>query len=230
MIPAGPSDIPKEMSFAPRCRPLLAAACLAPALGCASPATGTVDVIPAPTVIAVAEPAPTPATSAPAPTPAPTASVPKTAPTPFDADAIRGATKDGRSYVFLVKDGGQPKGRRKMVFSEVTDEGATLTSSNQDLFGHPKGEPDVKKVTWNDLMAHATYPAEATTITEASVKVPAGSYDCKLYTVKESEDGQDQVTRAWFAKSLPGAPVKHEVERGSKVVRTLELFSHRPGS
>jgi hypothetical protein len=202
------------------------------AAACASPATATVDVAPPPAVPAVSEAPAAPetkpaATTAKAPT---EPAKPQNAPPPFDSAAIRGATKPGRTYVFLVKDGDSPQTRRKIEFVSVSDDKATMRSSKQDLFGHAKGEPVDKVVTWDELMSHATYPADATTIRDAKVKVQAGAYDCKLYTVKETKDGKAQITKAWFATSLPGAPVKHEVSVDGKVVSSMELFQYRAGS
>ncbi|MEQ9317985.1 MAG: hypothetical protein RIF41_02460 [Polyangiaceae bacterium] len=199
--------------------------------GCATPATAELTVSPPEPVPTVSEtdappPDPTPKPDAPPPEPA----APANAPVPFEASAIRAATHPGRTYVFLVTEGDGPQKRRKIEFVKVDDEGTTMRITNQDLFGHTKGEPKDARVTWDELMSHATYPADATTITKDEVKVAAGRYESKLYTVKETKDGVAQTTRAWFALSLPGAPVKHEVEREGNVVSSMELFQHRPGS
>lgn len=199
--------------------------------GCATPATAEVTVAPpapVPTVSEATTPTPEPTlkpeTRPPEPEP------PSHAPVPFEASAIRAATAPGRTYIFLVTEDGGPKKRRKIEFVKVDDEGTTMRITNQDLFGHTKGEPKDARVTWAELMSHATYPADATTITNAEVNVAAGRYESKLYTVTETIKGAAQTTRAWFALELPGAPVKHEVERDGTIVSSMELFQHRPGS
>ena len=197
--------------------------------GCATPATAEIDVTPPAPVPTVREATPPPPPHvAPAPAP-PEPEPPSHAPVPFDASAIRGATKPGRTYVFLVSEGEAPKKRRKIEFVKVDDDGTTMRITNQDLFGHAKGDPEDQRVTWEELVSHATYPADATTITNDEVKVAAGVYESKLYTVKETKDGVEQTTRAWFALALPGAPVKHVVERDGKTVSSMELFRYQAG-
>lgn len=207
----------------------LVAACLLG--GCSKPATAEITVTPpapVPTVSEATAPAPEPSATPAQPPAEP--EPPSHAPAPFSASAIRDATKPGRTYVFLVKEGEGAQRRRKIEFVQVDDGGTTMRITNQDLFGHAKGEPKEERVTWEQLVGHATYPAEATTITDDEVKVAAGRYETKLYTVTETKDGVTQTTRAWFATALPGAPVKHEVEQDGAIVSSMELFQHRPGS
>lgn len=198
--------------------------------GCATPATAEVHVTPPPAVPTVTEApaAPAPAPVA-APAPAPEPEPPAHAPVPFSADAIRAATKPGRTYVFLVEEGDGPQKREKLEFVKVDEESTTMRLSEQDLFGRPRGEPKERVVSWDELVGHATYPADATTITEEKVTVRAGTYDAKLYTVDKTRDGERQVHRVWFAKQLPGPPIKQVVTVGGEPFRSLELFEHRPG-
>ena len=91
------------------------------------------------------------------------------------------------------------------------------------------GEKQTSDTTWEQLVAHATYPKEATEITNVAIDLPIGHRDCFLYTVTEEPEGVLTVTRAWFAKDLPGAPVKHEIIRGTSVFSRMVMVEHDPG-
>ena len=61
----------------------------------------------------------------------------------------------------------------------------------------------VGEATWGELQTHASYPVATTSLTVADVSVAAGTFAGWLY---ETVDGES-VTRAWFARRLPGPPV-----------------------
>ena len=75
------------------------------------------------------------------------------------------------------------------------------------------------------LREHAEFPRFAVKISEAKVEVPAGTYECVVYTVTAAEE----VVTFFFAKTLPGPPVKMVIEKGGKVVRKQELVACAPG-
>jgi hypothetical protein len=156
-----------------------------------------------------------------------TACAASTAPPPFSAEQIRGATPNGRTYIFRMTEADGGVITRRVVFSDVSDETASIEAIMLDEYGEPLGESDKNVVTWEDLVTHASYPRDHTVISDASVEVPAGTYAAKLYTVTERKEGKQQVTRAWFAKDLPGAPVKHVVEVDGTPVATMELVEQR---
>ena len=72
---------------------------------------------------------------------------------------------------------------------------------------------------------HASYPAVTTRIDEDEVDLPGGRLACLRYTV---EDGH-QTSTSWFARSLPGPPVKVIKTLSGRVVQTTELVLRRPG-
>lgn len=151
------------------------------------------------------------------------------APPPFTAEQIRGATAEGRTYRFRLEAAGEPAMLSEMRFVDVTAEGATMIHAAFTEEGAALGEPKAAPVTWEDLVAHARWPQAATEITEEEIDTPAGRFHCRLYTVREEEEGVTAVTRAWFAMTLPGAPVRHEVTVGGQVVSRMVLQSHAPG-
>jgi hypothetical protein len=142
---------------------------------------------------------------------------------PFTAQQIHEFTKPGRKYVFRVEEQGEPAVFNVIEFLTVTDEGANMRQVTLDAAKKPVGEPEPEElVTWEDLVLHATFPKAQTTVTEAEVTVPAGKFQCLVYTVREPE-----VTTVYtFAKDLPGAPIKVETREGEKVVLSMVLTEH----
>lgn len=149
----------------------------------------------------------------------------KTAPPPFTAEQIRQATHPGRTYIYEVTTPGQPVRRRRMLFTKVSGSKVTVQTGLIDEAGQPIGEHEPVVSTWDDLVAHATYPAEKTVVDDDAITTPTGSFKCQRYTVT----GEAEVTRAWFARELPGAPVMLVVEVGSQRVYEMALAEHTPG-
>ncbi len=146
------------------------------------------------------------------------------APTPFTGAQIRSATPEGRTYSFRIEALGRPTVHRSMQFTEVSDTQARLTSEVRDITtGATKVEASVM-VTWDELVKHAHYPKAHTTIGSETLTVPAGTFDCLHYVVADPDKGT--TTTAWFAKSLPGAPIKLEVTRDRATVMRMTLLRH----
>ena len=160
--------------------------------------------------------------------PAPAESEPEAAatlPTPYTAEQIREATTPGRRYRFRTVAGGRTS-IITMEFVEVDPEATVVESSVFDADGNRASPAQTARSTWEELRLHASFPAAATTTEDATVTVPAGTYEATLYTVRAG----DQVERFWFARELPGPPVKMEQQTAAgDVVFTMELLEHTPG-
>lgn len=149
------------------------------------------------------------------------------APRPFTAEQIRDATKTGRTYRFAMREGEQTL-TATIRFTAVTPEGATIERSVVDAAGNTLNQ-GTDEATWSELVEHASYPAGQTEITETTVEVPAGKFDAVLYTVTAEQEGKAFSSRAYFAKTLPGAPVKVEITLDGKSMLSMELLEHVPG-
>ncbi len=147
---------------------------------------------------------------------------PDTLPTPFSADQIREACAPGRSNSFLVvKAGSDPYvGRWEFVAGDAV--GADSLRWNETPDGTPLGPREPAHGTWAEFQHHAAYPADRTVITAETIDVPAGRYECWCYTT--TEPGRE-VTRAWFARDLPGPPVRVVTEAGGEVVFSSTLIA-----
>lgn len=149
-------------------------------------------------------------------------------PPPFGAEVIRDATKEGRTYVWRITT---PTGvtLRKVTFRSVGEEGARIEGQITDVDGEPLTELSSDYVTWAVLESHAHYPAKGTVVEEETIATPAGTFLTWRYTSRvETEEGT-QITRAWFAPTLPGAPVRHEIEQDGELSSKMILVRHVPG-
>ena len=151
------------------------------------------------------------------------------APTPYTAGQIRGASKAGRTYEFLIERPGELPIRKRVVFVIVTAERATIASQLIDPHGKKIGEPELTESTWDELRRHASFAVEATTITDDRTETPVGSFDCKRYVVVEQSPEGEQRQTFWFANDLPGAPVEAHLEQGGEVVSRMTLLRYDPG-
>jgi hypothetical protein len=154
-------------------------------------------------------------------------------PPPFTAEEIRQATAIGRTYVFRVEQSAKLPILRTMKFVAVTESGATVetTEHNEKQTKEEKKTkptPQVSNPTWAELEKHAHFPAKNTQRTEAKVKTPWGEWDGWLFTVTRNEGGKSQTDRFWFAKDLPGAPVRWESIVDGQAMAVGSLVSHSP--
>ncbi|MDH3189809.1 MAG: hypothetical protein OEM39_04115, partial [Acidimicrobiia bacterium] len=77
--------------------------------------------------------------------------------------------------------------------------------------GQPLGAASEMVATWDELQAHASFPADSTSITEEELTIPIGRLACLRYVVTEGAETK----QLWFASSLPGLPVKTIYSEGA---------------
>ena len=109
-------------------------------------------------------------------------------------------------------------------------DGGTTTSVMNFLEGNEDGaacELDGQRafVSWEDLRLHASFPAEATTITEETITTDLGTFDCLRYDVARGE----AVDRFWFAMDLPGMPILSERVVGDRAVSRSTVVGNDVG-
>lgn len=148
-------------------------------------------------------------------------------PAPFTAEQIRDATKPGRSYVFRMEMKDKPVVLRKIHFLKVDKDGAEVESVSTDEKGAVLEQKPPKRVPWTELRSHGEWPNDRVTTSDEEISVPAGKFRCTLFTVRE-DDGS--IGRYWFAKDMPGAPVRFTNEKGGVVVLSSALVEHKNGS
>ena len=150
---------------------------------------------------------------------------------PFTAAQIHDATHPGRTYDFEVEQAGAPVVGLRLRFVEVHQGHARVERSTFDAEGQAVGTTESATVTWDELVRHAAWPRASTTIEPAHITVPIGEFDdAVLYTVREDEGGKAKVTRAWFVRSMPGAPLVHVVSMDGVDVTKMRLVRYSPGA
>jgi len=147
---------------------------------------------------------------------------PGTAPTPFTADEIRDNCGPGKTIQLRIEVAEEEPTFRQNRFLDLDDVGATLERTPLDADGAPTGEPEVDRVTWLDLQAHASFPTDVTTIEPERIETPMGELDCLRYTVR---DGTTENV-FWFATAIPGMPVRTVVRTDGNDVMTVEMVNN----
>jgi hypothetical protein len=155
-------------------------------------------------------------------TPDPHVLAPGRAPTPFTAEEIRVGCPAGRTVRLRVDAVGETPFQRVSRFVECDEAGATMERSRLSLDGSPLAEPEVDRVTWRDLQAHASFPADDTTIESERIETATGKLDCLRYTVREG--ATEDVF--WFAKDLPGMPIQYLTRTDGQIVTTVTVVDN----
>src|SRR5262249_54721908 len=88
--------------------------------------------------------------------------------------------------------------------------------------GQRLSEPAREQSTWLELQQHASFAAATTTCAEEHLETPAGRFDCLRYT-RVDEHG---TWRFWFARDLPGQPVRFEQQVGDQIVFSATLIAN----
>jgi hypothetical protein len=148
---------------------------------------------------------------------------PDHAPTPFSAKRIRAGCRSGRTSTYRIERRGEAAVLQTFRFGNADEKGVTLEVTVRREDGTTIGSPRTTRESWKGFQSHASYPAAATKITVESIRTPAGSFDCWLYTV---DRGEGKMTRAWFAQKLPGPPVWMIESAGGKDVFTMTLIEN----
>lgn len=128
---------------------------------------------------------------------------PDHAPTPFTAEEIRAAAPAGYTVETVTETDGEVA-RQRTMFTEVDEDRATIVSTPIDEHGDPAGDPRTGDAAWTDLQAHASFPADITTISDETIDTPLGSLACRRYEVA----GSDHTNTFWFATEYPGMPIR----------------------
>lgn len=152
---------------------------------------------------------------------------PEWLPTPYTAEQIAEACAPGRWSLYEEVDAEGATTYSRTSFVEGEPGMATFESVATDAEGEPTGEPRRASAPWEALRDHARYAANATTVSDATIELPSGTWETRLYRI-QNDDGTE--THAWFAPSLPGPPVRHVVQDGDgHVLSSMTLIAfHDP--
>lgn len=145
------------------------------------------------------------------------------APTPFSAEEIRTGCPPGRTITLLVERPGAVPVTQVTRFVTADDHGADHEVT-QFVNGEPLGDPVVRRSTWEEFQSHASFPEAATQIDDVTLDISAGRFACLRYTVT----GSDGANTFWFAKELPGMPIKVQMTERDTIVYTMTMLTNEP--
>ncbi len=144
------------------------------------------------------------------------------APTPFTAEEIRAASPAGKSMTLRIESADGSTSWRTNRYVEVDADGAVIRRTRVTADGETIEELDAARAAWRDLQGHASFPAADVTITPETLETPMGALACLRYEVR----GEGSVRTFWFAKELPGMPVRSEVRQGGRLVSTVIMVAN----
>ena len=123
----------------------------------------------------------------------------------------------------MIEVSGAEPHRRTNRFVECNEEGALVERTRTAMDGTPLEPPESGWATWLEMQGHASTPSDRTTIEPALLETPMGTLDCLRYTVVED----NRVETLWFAKSLPGMPIRTETRIGRELVAVVSVVANQ---
>jgi len=143
---------------------------------------------------------------------------------PFSAEEIRAAFPVGMRIVFSIEDAERPPMRlawdvvaadRKIMRMHITPQG---------LDGNPVSDPQDRTFTWDELVDHARFPPDLTTVSNGEVETPIGRHPAQVYTVTTIDALFTGTEQYHFVLSLPGPPVIRTSTRDGKEVYRMTMI------
>ena len=149
-------------------------------------------------------------------------------PSPYTAEQIRDAHPDGTVLRFRMWTQATGDVVQQMEFVGGDAEGTTVRQS-YEKDGVAAGNPTEQRATWTTLRDHAVFDAATTEREVGRVTVPAGTFDCWIFSVRRVAT-PGVVQRLWFALDKPGPPVLVVSEDDGDEVMRMELLEYRRGA
>jgi len=143
-------------------------------------------------------------------------------PTPYTAAEIRDACPSGRTLRYRLERAGEAPVVRVTRYLSVDAAGADQESWLESLDGRRLAEPERERSTWLELQAHASFPTATTERVEEPIDTPSGRFVCLRYTRVDAKG----TWRFWFARELPGQPVRFDQRADGEVVFSATLLEN----
>lgn len=148
-------------------------------------------------------------------------------PTPYTASQLRAAHPTGTRLRWRMTASGA-RGLDQVTEFVGADEFGVGMVQWAERDGEVQGAKAESRATWEELRDHAKFDAEMTTREAATVTVPAGTYPCWLYSVREvARPGV--VQRYYFARGHAGPPVLYVLLTDDEEQLRMELLEYRRG-
>lgn len=149
-------------------------------------------------------------------------------PSAFTGAQLHDAIHAGAVWRFRIEAAGKPGVTHVMHFTQVQSDRVEHESRTVDDGGHVVDAAPLQWDRWDTLSAHSAFPRVNTTVVRDDVvTVPAGTFHCTRYDVRD-DDGS--VTHFWFAAELPGPPVQWSTDKDGARLLTVTLLEHVAGA
>ena len=130
---------------------------------------------------------------------------------PWSVKEIAASWKDGVSMKYNASNEGGDAGWVQMVMSDVTETGFTEVTI-EALGGRPEKTSEPSKRTWDRYLREIAVPRHNATVTEESIEVKAGKFECMVVTIVEKGEKSSGTQKLWIAKKEPGLLVKMSID------------------
>jgi len=147
---------------------------------------------------------------------------------PWTAEEIKKAWKKGctTKYKVVIKSARSEISEIRLhETTDVSDECYTVKTTYPDEDAPDAPVPaSSEEVRWDHFERKMNYTDKNTTVRDEKVKVGAGEFECKVYTLTSSKDGNPTSHACYYIKDKPGHYAKIVYEQGHKDAR--ETFVH----
>lgn len=156
--------------------------------------------------------------------PVPAGEPPAMLETPYTAEQIRDAWREGFSIIVRTRDVDGEHFARHAVTS-WSPERVALSMQPTDAAGAALGEASPMSATWEELRQHALFPAAQTTRERATRETAVGSLQGWLYRVRK-DDGTE--AEFFFGDTTAGMPVQFGRKRAGQWISQSEQVARTP--
>jgi hypothetical protein len=147
------------------------------------------------------------------------------APTPYSSAQMKASYVSGLRATYRLE---QPMGPPQEVlfsFERADDRGLDMVITEFSPEGKVASEPRSLRLAWEELRNLFSVPADSCVFRRERVTVPAGTFDCIVYTTTTKEGEQEIVDTLWFPLEKPGPFVKRVTNLGPQDQKELTLLS-----
>lgn len=152
---------------------------------------------------------------------------------PYSSKELARAHPVGTYTLYHITAKGQPAMQRRTVWTRADGQGCSMDNFDWPVANPEQVQQSAGTATWDELRAHASFPAALTDISSTTIEVPAGRFECWLYRFEEPAPPATEGAAApaggalnlfWFAKHSPGSPLRYQVQVAGETVFEMELL------
>ena len=151
------------------------------------------------------------------------------APRPFTDAQLRDGMPVGTELRYRVEEPGKPAMIMVMRVTASDEKTGTIATQMLGEDGTLAQDLGAQTTEWAELVKHATFPSDSSTVSEKAVDTPSGPIKGVEYVVRktDTQGGAQVVTTYQFVREMPGPPVLIVEEKGGAVTSRMSLLSRK---